>query len=393
MGIFKKMDALLSSMAGKYASGMGCAIARNGEMLYEGYFGLADEQTGRKIDRDTTYRQYSLTKIAIYTACMMLFEQGHFLLNEPLYEYFPEWKDTKKFIRLPNGHIDAVPVEKPILVKDIMRMTCGLPYGRAGAPDSADPTQQAMNRMETQLAKEGPFTLREEIRRASQVPIAFEPGTHFLYGFGSELAAGLVEVITGKRIWEALDEMLFKPLEMKSTGMHYFGDAKDRLAVMYDLLPDGTRRVSTMAQRMDSKSTGRPEDEAGCPRLFSTVPDFINLSQMLANGGMFKGEQIMGRKTIDLMRANQLTPEGLKDFRNEYLDGYGYGLGVRTLMSLAEGNCNSAIGEFGWTGGSGTWVSMDPSTGVSVVYMHQLAPNMEYYHHLRVRACAYGCID
>lgn len=114
---------------------------------------------------------------------------------------------------------------------------------------------------------------------------------------------------------------------------------------------------------------------------------------MLANGGIHKKERIMGRKTIDLMRKNQLSGRQLKDFQNSYLAGYGYGLGVRTLLDPAAGGSNSSPGEFGWTGGSGTWASIDPSEGVSVVYMHQMAPNRERFHHLRVRACAYGCLD
>ncbi|MNJ66058.1 hypothetical protein D3C77_621030 [compost metagenome] len=113
---------------------------------------------------------------------------------------------------------------------------------------------------------------------------------------------------------------------------------------------------------------------------------------MLANGGIWKGEQIIGRKTIDLMRSNHLNDRQLADFKNSYNAGYGYGLGVRTMMDPAAGHSNSSIGEFGWTGAAGTWASIDPSEGFSVVYMHQLLPNMEEYHHLRVRAAAYGCL-
>ena len=110
------------------------------------------------------------------------------------------------------------------------------------------------------------------------------------------------------------------------------------------------------------------------------------------DGGVYNGKQIIGAKTIDLMRANRLDETQLKDFRNPYLDGYGYGLGVRTMMSHALGNSNSSIGEFGWTGGSGTWVEADPVDKLSIAYMHNMAPNEELYHHHRVRNVAYGCL-
>ena len=116
--------------------------------------------------------------------------------------------------------------------------------------------------------------------------------------------------------------------------------------------------------------------------------------QMLANGGVYNGERIMGRKTIDLMRTNTLTETMIReDFSNTYLAGYGYGYGVRTLLDKAAGNHNGSLGAFGWTGGSGTWAEADPSEGVSIVYMHNLQPNFEEYHHLRMRAAAYGFLE
>ena len=113
---------------------------------------------------------------------------------------------------------------------------------------------------------------------------------------------------------------------------------------------------------------------------------------MLANGGALDGVRVLGRGTIDLLRANRLDELQLREFRNTYLDGYGYGLGVRVMMDPASGNSNTPVGEFGWTGAMGTWTSIDPSEGFSVVYMHQMEPNMEEYHHLRVRAAAYGIL-
>ncbi len=99
----------------------------------------------------------------------------------------------------------------------------------------------------------------------------------------------------------------------------------------------------------------------------------------------------MGRKTIDLMRVNQLNEQQMKDFTNPYLEGYGYGLGVRTMVNRAAG-VNTTDGEFGWTGMMGTYVEIDPSEEFSVVYMHTLYPNKEEYIHPRVRNIAFGTL-
>jgi len=126
--------------------------------------------------------------------------------------------------------------------------------------------------------------------------------------------------------------------------------------------------------------------------LLSSSTDFGVFMQMLANGGTFKGQQLLGRKTVDLMTTNYLNETQLKDFHNTYLAGYGYGLGFRTLLNKAGGNHNGSLGAFGWTGGSGIWAEADPKEGVSIVYMHNMMPNEELYHHHRVRAVAYGCL-
>lgn len=387
MADFRYLDELLEDFVKKGPAGCGCMVMREGRVLYEGYHGFADLESGRPITADTVYRQYSMTKIAIYTACMMLLEQGKILLSDPIYEYFPEWKDTMRFQIGEDGKEYVLPLSHPIRVEHIMNMSCGLPYGHF---NDGTPTGREICRVTNELKKrEEGYTLREEIRAVSRVPVAFEPGEHWLYGFGSELAAGLVETVTGRPIQEALKEMIFDPLGMKSTGMIYFGDIESRLATFYTRTEEG--KLIPGGSMMDEKS--RPGAKPmGCPRLFSTVPDFAVFAQTLADGGRWGEVQLLGRKTIDLMRTNRLGRQQLADFRNAYLDGYGYGLGVRTMMDRAAGGSNSSLGEFGWTGGSGTWVSMDPEEKTAVVYMHQMAPNMELYHHHRVRNTVYGCL-
>ena len=145
--------------------------------------------------------------------------------------------------------------------------------------------------------------------------------------------------------------------------------------------------------KRDAKSVGPLGTVSGFSRVITNCWDYTKFMQMLANGGRYRNEKILGRKTIDLMRTNTLTHAMIQeDFSNTYLNGYGYGYGVRTLMNPYQGQHNGSMGAFGWTGGSGTWAEADPSEGVSIVYMHNLQPNLEEYHHLRMRAVAYGCL-
>jgi CubicO group peptidase (beta-lactamase class C family) len=225
----------------------------------------------------------------------------------------------------------------------------------------------------------------------AKVPLAFEPGTHWLYGFSSELTAALIEAVCGKGIDEVFRELIFDPLGMDNTRSRYFGDAQSRMVTLYARGKDGA--LVPGATKLDEKHLPGEEHEAGWARLFSNVNDYSKLMTALACGGEYRGVHLIGRKTIDLMRANGLSAEQLKDFEDPYLQGYGYGYGVRTLLDRGRGDNNATPGTFGWTGGFGTWAEADPAEEVSVVYMHNLMPDEERFFHPRMRAAAFGCLD
>ncbi len=390
MSDFKALDKLLQSFVDQGLPGCALQIAQNGKSLYEGYFGYADKEAGILISRDSVFRQASMSKLPLYTVMMMLYERGKFLLTDPVSDFFPEWKHTTKIVKNPNGYTEIVPTERPVTVSDVLSMKCGLPYCNFPDENTTNETLREMQKYMQPLWRRGHFTLREQIAAMAKVPQAFEPGTHWLYGFSSELAAGIIEAVCGKSIDTVFEEMLFEPLGMTSTRSHYFGDIQKRMVRLYKEDADGA--MIPMVTALDDKHLPGPERECGWARLFSTVNDYTQLMQMLACGGVHNGRRILGRQTIDMMRTNGLDSIQQKDFDDSYNAGYGYGYGVRTLIDPAKGNHNGSLGAFGWTGGFGTWCEADPAEGVSIVYMHNSVPSGEQYYHLRVRAAAYGCI-
>ena len=390
MANFKEIDELLKSFTEHGLPGCGLQITQHGKTIYEGYSGYSDIEQKIPITASSVFRQASMSKVPLYTVLMMLYERGKFLLTDPIYEFFPEWKNSMKYIRLEDGSYECVPTEKPVTVRDVLSMKCGLPYCHFAGP-TEDPTLAAMQKCMQPLWDKGHYTLREHIAAIAAAPQAFEPGTHWLYGFSSELAAGVVEAVCGKSIDTVFEEMLFHPLEMNDTRSHFFGDIQQRMVTLYGKKEDGS--LQPLQSPLDDKHIPGPEHECGWARLFSTVNDYSKLMQMLANGGRYGKEQIMGRKTIDLMRANGLDSTMLPDFQDSYNAGYGYGYGFRTLIDKYKGGHNGSLGAFGWTGGFGTWCEADPEEEVSIVYMHNMMPNEEQYYHLRVRTAAYGCIE
>jgi CubicO group peptidase (beta-lactamase class C family) len=391
MGNFAKMDKLLNKFALSTIPGCACTIMKNGEIIYEGYTGYADIDAKKPISASSMFRQASTTKLFTYAIIAMLFEEGEILLSDPLYEYLPEWRNSKKTITLPNGQVEFVPTDRPINIRDAVTMACGLPYCMFPAANPEDPTLKAMSKAISGLLEKGTPTLREEVRAMADAPLMFEPGTQWLYGFGSEIVGALVEVITGKPLRVVFRERLIEPLGLKNTETLFKGTMRDQLVGNYRIATDGS--FEKLPAAMDKTQDPDLVPIGARPSLMTSSTDMATFMSMLANGGKYKGEQLLGRKTIDLMRTNHLNDAQLKDFTNTYLAGYGYGLGVRTLMSKAAGQHNGSIGAFGWTGGAGSWAEADPSEGIAIAYMHNLMPNRELYHHLRVRSVAYGCLE
>ena len=389
MSDFKTLDKLLQSFVDQGLPGCALQIAQNGQSLYEGYFGYADLESGTLVSKDSVFRQASMSKLPLYTVMMMLYERGKFLLTDPIYDFFPEWRQTTKIVKKPNGYTEIVPTDNPVTISDVLSMKCGLPYCNFTDDNTNNETLLAMQKFMQPLWNRGHFSLREQIRAMANVPQAFEPGSHWLYGFSSELAAGIVEAVCAKPIDQVFEEMLFGPLGMIDTNAHYFGDIQNRMVTLYKVEDNNLVPIHTA---LDDKHLPGQEHESGWARLFSTVNDYTQLMQMLACGGVHQGHKILGRKTIDMMRTNGLDSVQQQDFEDSYNAGYGYGYGVRTLIDQEKGNHNGSLGAFGWTGGFGTWCEADPSEGVSIVYMHNRIPNDEKYYHLRVRTAAYGCI-
>jgi CubicO group peptidase (beta-lactamase class C family) len=378
------MSRLLSEIIKVGPAGCGAAVAQNGEILFEGYAGLADLETGRPITADSCYRIFSMTKVVVCTAAMILFERGKFLLNEPVYEYLPEYRHPQVVVTDANGNQNLVEAKNTMLIKHAFNMAVGMPY-----PQSDTLTGRAMRKVMQELTeKYGHYDVLTEARAMASIPLAFEPGTHWLYGYGHDIVAALVQLLSGKSVGQFLKDEIFDPLGMTSTAYQFQGDAASRMVSMYRQGQDGS--LTREPGLFDRFHVPEAKYQSGGAGLYSTVMDYLKFTQMLANGGSYKGEQIIGSATIDLMRTNHLNADQMKDFYVSYLAGYGYGLGVRTLLSRADGHVSSTPGEFGWTGGGGTYTFIDPARRLSGVYMHQMQPPMEEYIHHRFRAVANG---
>lgn len=390
MGRFDRLERLMDDFAGNTVPGCGCCIMEGDRVLYEKYAGYANLERGEKVNRESIFRQASTTKLFTYAIMGMLYEEGRFLFTDPIYEYLPEWRNTTKWVTTANGGVEILPVKKPITIGDAATMRCGLPYCMVPDVNAANPTVRGMSKQMEELNALPSHTIRDEVRAMSKVPIMFEPGSHWLYGFGSEILGAVLEEITGKKVRELFRERVIEPLGLEHT--HTYHDAKihKKMVTLYG--KDGEGKFFLPQADFDAATDPEKTVPGARCSLLSTPGDFAIFMQMLANGGTYKGKRLMSQETVNMLHTNCLNEVQLADFTCDYLAGYGYGYGFRTLIDKGAGSHNGPLGAFGWTGGFGTWAEADPTGRVSLVYMHNMAPNEELYHHIRFRNVAYACL-
>ncbi|RXI96332.1 class A beta-lactamase-related serine hydrolase [Anaerobacillus alkaliphilus] len=376
----ERLRPLLKSFVEKGPAGCALTVTHHGEQLFEEYVGLADVESNRSIGPETIYRIFSMTKIVTCTAALMLYERGLFLLDDPLEEYLPEFKNAQVYRRDKEGGIYTTPSTRPILIKDLFTMTSGLTYG--GRNDETEIQVQKV------LASGEGMTLRNMSKTLASIPLAFDPGTEWRYSFSHDVLGALIEVVSGKTLGQFFKDEIFDPLDMKDTFHRIPQDRVERLCSLYNYTTSGlTKNIA-----FDRDHQSDASFEGGGSGLLSTIGDYSKFAHMLANGGELNGVRILGKNTIQLMATNHLSSEQLTNYNWPFLSGYGYGLGVRVMMDPTVAGINSTLGEFGWCGLAGTWVLIDTKEKLSAVYMQQMMPNFEAYHQPRIRNVIYGAL-
>jgi CubicO group peptidase (beta-lactamase class C family) len=380
---------------GVYA-GINTLIARRGKVVHAGEFGWRDKEAGSPMTADTIFRLYSMTKPIVCVALMTLLEEARFTLIDPLAKYIPAFGTVK--VMEADGSLVA-PV-RPILIRDLMTHMSGLSYHFV--------EESGVGKMYNEAKLfDAQCSLEAGIEDLARFPLAFQPGSRWRYSVGIDVAARVIEVISGRPLGVFLRERLFEPLEMADTAFGVAPEKRGRLAAMYgrpDVLVPGPTMGSEFAAWMNGVndridvSKSYPVDSPdvfvrGGHGLFSTIGDYFRFAQMLANGGELDGERILGRKTLELMHLNHVPTALLPlDVGGLPLPGYGFGLGSRVLLDVAESGAPGSVGEFGWSGAAKTHYWVDPKQQLIGLFMTQSMMSFDLPE-FDLRALAYQAIE
>jgi CubicO group peptidase (beta-lactamase class C family) len=376
---FTKVTNLLETFSEYGIPGCDLAIYLDGKEVYRHRTGYSNLEDKTPIAPDTLYPFYSMTKIVTCVSALRLYEEGRFLLSDPLSDYIPEFKDMTVQRTKKNGTIETAPAKNPIRIEDLFTMSSGITYNYTPSVE------------QLREDSDGNFTLGDLVLAIAKDPLYFEPGTHYHYGFSHDVLAYLIEVLTGKTLGQYFKENIFVPLGMEDTFFTVPEDKQHRFVTCYTY--DAETKTHKLAEGIPIRFLDPDyKFEMGGGGLVSTIDDYAKFANTLCAGGTSEGGyRLISKGTIDLMRTNHLNKSRLKEFHSPYSACYGYGLGVRTMINAAAGGSNSPEG-FGWSGLAGTHVRMDPSTGLTYVYAQQLIPSNEGNVYPKLRNVIYGCL-
>lgn len=359
-------------------AGVVTLVARHGRIAYFEATGLMDREAGRPMKRDAIFRIASMTKPITCVATMMLFEEGRFLLDDPIADFIPEFANTKVFERETSNGLELADLERPITIRHLLMHTSGISYGWSAAPPVTLMYQDAdIGRSDEVLA--------EKVGRLAALPLNHQPGSGWTYGFSHDVLGRLLEVISGQPLDVFLKEKVLDPLEMTETGFHIPKQNLDRVATVYTAAEGGG---ILRADRPDLDRSKPPVFLMGGGGLVSTATDYAKFCQMLLNGGVLGDVRLLGRKTVELMTSNHTgvkSPFG-PDF--PISAGYGYGLGFMVLIDAARSDAGGSLGAYGWGGAQSTHFWVDPVEDFFGIVMLQLEPFTPRYGRI-VQSLAY----
>lgn len=386
------IDALFAEYIDKgYIPGGVVMVGRKGKIAYYKSFGNSNIKKETPYQNDDIFRLASMTKALTTTAVLKLYEQGKFLLDDPIADYIPAFAETKVLTSYDEkeGTYETEALKTPISIRHLLTHTSGIPYPFMDERMKAIYKQGDADKFGLSHKE---ATTEEMANKIAAQPLVHQPGTNWTYGHNCEVLGYLVEVVSGQTLGEYLAEHVFTPLGMKDTYFYLPEDKFDRLVPVYgEFEKAGLRKMPDLLYNYPT--FGRDDHFAGGGGASSTAMDYGIFCQMLLNMGEYNGQRILSRKTIELMTTDQLEMMGIEPGSLLGTNGTSFCLGYALTTERKLSNAHGSEGAFSWSGIFNTKYWIDPEEEMFMVAMAQVLP---FYHReiwQKLNTIIYSSID
>lgn len=371
--------------------GIQVAVTRHGHVVHHSTAGHRDVEASLPWEDDTVVRLYSMTKPITSVAAMMLYEEGAFELKDPVSAFIPSFGESRVYRNGSRFSPVTEPATEPIRMWHLLTHTSGLTYGFHH--------QHVTDELHRVAGFEWGSPAGMDLAGACDVwaglPLAFQPGTEWLYGVSTDVLGRVIEVISGQSLDEFFAERIFAPLGMTDTGFHVRDDQTDRFSRLYSPHPVSGEAV---ASPLESPLTEAPAMLSGGGGLCGTAADYLRFTQFLLNRGELDGVRLLGSRTVDFMASNHLPGGadleafGRPLFAETTYNGVGFGLGFSVVLDPAANKVLSSPGEYAWGGAASTAFWCDPQENIGVVFLCQLLPSSTHPIRTQLKQLVYQAL-
>jgi len=359
-------------------AGLSTMLARRGRIIHFEQVGWQDREERTPLSVDAIFRIYSMTKPIVCVAFMTLYEEGRFQLFDPVSKFLPAFEKLRVLTGKALSDAREGDLIRPLTIHDLLTHTAGMTYDFLEDSPVSELYRQA------RLLGDADRTLEAMISELARMPLAYQPGTKWHYSMSFDVIAHLIEVISGQPLQDFLKKRLFDPLGMTDTGFSVPAREQKRMAKMYGHPDIATHTFSQIFEAWQTGFNDRIDVERTYPAtntlsfargghgLFSTAGDYMRFALMMLNRGALGGVRILAPAIIDFMHMNHVSPALLPyEIGGIQRSGYGFGLGSRVLLNVAESMLPGSQGEYGWAGAAKTYYWVDPKEELIGILMAQ----------------------
>lgn len=325
-------------------------IVRNGKVIYNKAYGFSDLESQAAMKTNDIFRMASQTKAITSLAVMMLFEEGKFLLDDPISAYIPEFKSPKVMVNLnwADTTYTTVPAKSEITIRQLLTHSSGIDYASIGSQEMR--AIYAKAGVTAGIGDVKKFVLADKIKVLGGLPLKHQPGEAFTYGLNTDVLGYLVEVLSGMSLDQFFKSRIFQPMGMNDTYFYIPKEKHSRLVPLYTVNKGVLEKAKPTAQSDMNYPLQNGTYFSGGGGLSGTIEDYAKFLQLFLNKGEFNGVRLLSRKTIELMLTNQLQPP--------IINQWGLGFELETINS--DYRRIASMGTFSWGGAFATDYWADP---------------------------------